>query len=204
MSTFGFTGAPALDILRRPYASGGYFHFDGPRKLSAGSAAAIGQLRLTPGFLHAPVTISEFGCGVTALSAAGNFQALLYAAHPVTNLPVGAPLIQTGNLSTAATGQIKQAGLATALPPGLYWSGVQADNAGAAFTAHAIDGPFVSQVVGVLSGGTFGIGGGSNNITGLGRGGVFNAPPVLAGAWATDSWSVDVSLIAASCFFRAA
>jgi hypothetical protein len=197
----GFTRIP--DVRQRAYASGGYYYFEGPAFFQGGAAGSIGQVRLTPGFLHAPVTISEFGAGVTTLAAAGNFQALLYAADPVTNLPTGAPLIQTGNLSTASTGMIKQTGLSKALPPGLYWCGVQADNATAAFTAINGSGPFVPQVVGVLAGSTFGIGGSSGQTTGLIKAGTFNSPPTMTGVWANDGWSVDTGAVASCCFFRA-
>lgn len=206
MSGIGFVGAAPADIRRRPYASGGYFHFDGPGTFNSGGnpGATAGQVRLTPGFLHAPVTVSEFGSGIITVSAAGNFQALLYAADPVTNLPRGAPLIQTGNLSTAAAGIVTQAGLAVKLPPGLYWHGVQADNTVAAFSALPGTCPFVPQIIGIQSGVTFGLGSGGGQCTGLVKAGVFNAPPSPTGVWANDGWSIDTNAIAALALFRAA
>lgn len=80
--------------------------------------------------LQERITVSELGARVSTTSAGGNFKLAIYASDPITKLPSGAPLGQTGNLSTATAAWVFGAlsGGNLQLEPGTYWVAMMCDN----------------------------------------------------------------------------
>jgi hypothetical protein len=121
--------------VRQPaYVSGRWYFPPYPQSLAAGSAPAANTIRLQPFVLSRAVTITDLAAKVTTLSAGGNFQLAVYANDPATMRPTGSPLAATGNISTAAVGNIG-ASLATpvVLPAGIYWMALNQDNSTAIY-----------------------------------------------------------------------
>lgn len=98
--------------------------------VGAGAALANGSVRLRAFYLPRQIRISDLGCRITTLSAGGNVRLGIYRTDAATNLPTGTAVVETGNISTAATGPVSAAVSAAAtLAPGFYYMAVNADNA---------------------------------------------------------------------------
>lgn len=87
-----------------------------------------GEIKYFPHYLTAPIIVDQIAAEVTALTAATNFRMGLYAADRRWQ-PVGAPLMDSGSISTATNG-VKTYTPATpvVLPRGRYVSCTNADN----------------------------------------------------------------------------
>jgi hypothetical protein len=96
------------------------------------------------------ITISDLGFRITTLAAGGNIQLGLYAADPVTSMPAGLPIATTASISTAATGSFSAdiTGPDVALPVGVYWYGVMADNAIVVVAGGATGAPRLARLIG--------------------------------------------------------
>jgi hypothetical protein len=177
----GFTSS----VPAPPYVSGEYFHPECIGIAAAGAAGVSGTIRLTPGFIRAPVTIAALVSRITTLAAGGNMQYALYAADPVTNKPTGAPLFTSGSLSTAASG-LNETGAALTLKRGVYWFGVQADASGAAAVLTGISPTSTgfTSLIGQPAASNLVQGGA--NIIGYIKAGVYATWPQLTGNAATD------------------
>lgn len=114
------------------YIAGKWYYPPLAGQAGNGSALVNGSVRLVPFVLSKPITISDLGCRVTTLAAGGNVRLAIYIGDPATGKPVGAPVVETGNISTAATGPLSAAVTPAALTPGLHFMAVNADNATAA------------------------------------------------------------------------
>lgn len=95
----------------------------------AGGALAVGSVRLIPFFLTRPITVSDLGCRITTLAAAGNIRLAIYRGVSSTGRPTGTAVVETGNISTAAAGPFSAAVTAATLQPGLHFMAVNSDNA---------------------------------------------------------------------------
>ena len=85
----------------------------------AGAANRIDAFPFRP---DQDVTVDLLELAVTTLVAGSTFKLAIYAADPVTNLPTGAPLRGTTDMSGATVANVQQAIAALALNKGtLYW-----------------------------------------------------------------------------------
>lgn len=98
--------------------------------LGAGTALVANTIRLNPIILAQAITVSDLAAKIVTVSAGGNFQIAIYASDPTTKMPTGSALAVTGNISTATAAVISAdiTGADVALPTGLYWLAVNADN----------------------------------------------------------------------------
>lgn len=149
-------------------------------------------LRLSPGIIDRPVTISELACTVTTADTGQNIQIGIYASSSTTAYPttlVG----NTGSITLTGTGT-KSAALAagnTALTPGLYWFGVNTSSTLVACVRYATAGPFVPIVVGSATVGDA-ISNGSQ-IMGL-------TTPMTFNTWTADITNNSFTVLAGSQF----
>jgi hypothetical protein len=99
-----------------------------------GSAIVSNTIRYSLMYIPRQVTISDLGCRISTLSAAGNLKLAIYAHDASTNRPSGLPLAETGNISTGATGMVSAdiTGANVTLAAGVYWAAFWCDNSTAA------------------------------------------------------------------------
>jgi hypothetical protein len=123
-----------------PYAASG----------GTGSALAANTISILPMILKSRVSISQLGARITTGSAGGNVQLALYAHLASSGRPTGAALGSTGSISTTSTGVISAAlaGGNITLEPGLYWTGINADNATVALVTHTSSQAQTAMMVG--------------------------------------------------------
>ena len=111
-------------------------------------------LRLSPGIIDRPVTVSELACNVTTADTGQNIQLGIYASSATTAYPttlVG----NTGSITLTGTG-IKSAALAagnTALSPGLYWFAANTSSTAVVCVRYATGIPFGSICIGSTTAG---------------------------------------------------
>jgi hypothetical protein len=181
--------ARGLALARVPYVSGRPTAFEGPAAISAGGAAVAGLLRISPYMVRRRVTIGSLIVRVTTLAASGNFQLLVYASDPVLLDPIGAPIFQSSNQSTAAVASIEVASVNKIFDPHkIYWIGCQVDTNGASavFTAVGTADPFFARIVGnsAITNSPS-----SSQLNCMTKTGTFNSPPTLTGNRTTDSFT---------------
>lgn len=121
----------ALKAVPHPgYIAGNWYAPPVAGTVAAGGALSIGSVRLIPFYLSKTITVSDLGCQITTLAAAGNIRLAIYRGDPATGRPTGTAVVETGNISTAAAGALSAAVTAAAtLAPGLYFMAVNSDNA---------------------------------------------------------------------------
>lgn len=202
----------ATDIIARalaagsspPYVSASYFIPDGFSKFAAGVAVAAGQLRMYPGIIRKPVTISDLLVRISTLAASGNFQLSVYAADPMTNMPTGAPRYTSASQTTAAAALITISNVGLTLQPGLYWFAVQVDTSGAAAVFIGPDSSVANfhQLAG--SPNTTGILNAASLVTGVSKTGSYGTWPTLTGNFTTDTLSVNNDTRSAAVVFKVA
>lgn len=131
MATPGFTGSAPPANAHPGYNPGDWYAPPLNGVALAGGVLVIGSVRLIPFFLSKSIRISDLGCRITTLAAAGNIRLAIYRADPANpKRAIGVPIVETGNISTAAAVAISAAVTAAAtLPPGLYFMAVNSDNA---------------------------------------------------------------------------
>jgi hypothetical protein len=100
----------------------------------APAAVGAGVMACSYGAIFQPVTINTLGSRVSTLSAGGNVQFAVYA-NGSWGRP-SAPVVSTGNVSTAATGIVSSA-VAASLAAGSYWFCQNADNGTVVMAAQA-------------------------------------------------------------------
>lgn len=111
------------------YVAGNWYSPPLTGAVGAGAALASGSVKLMPFYLSKPIIVSDLGCRITTLSGGGNVRLAIYRTD-ATKKPTGTALVETGNISTAATGALSAAVTAQQmLSPGLYYMAVNADNA---------------------------------------------------------------------------
>ena len=110
------------------YIPGNFYIGSGVYTLTSGNAATANLGVFSPLFVKTTVTLNALGFRINTLAAAGNVQAAIYANNPVTGRPTGVAVVSTGNISTAAAGNIN-AVINTQLTAGLYWWASNSDNA---------------------------------------------------------------------------
>lgn len=98
--------------------------------LSAGVALTSNTIYYTPFLIERRVTISDLGLNINTASAGNNIKLAIYANNAATGRPTGAPLAETGNMSTTSTGIVTAdiTGANVTLDPGIYWVAMWADN----------------------------------------------------------------------------
>lgn len=103
---------------------------------SSGAGIAANTLSLLPFYVSRPITISDLGIRVTQAASGGNSRVAIYANDPATNLPTGAALAATGDISTTSTGGQSAAivGGAVTLEQGWHWMAVLVDATAASAT----------------------------------------------------------------------
>lgn len=177
------------------YASGRWYVPWGKGTESAGSAPGANSIRLAPGYLLSPVTITALGLRVGTTSAGGHVQAAIYAHDRSTQIFYGNPLISVGSMATDTAASVA-ANLAgnVLLNPGLYWFASNCDSGTAVFSAFTTSSLDVAANIGASSqGGT--IGGSGSGITGFSVSQTFGTWPDLTGASATGIITSSVPLI---------
>jgi len=119
--------------LRPGYASGRYhaLYPGGALPLASGIAVTAGSLYLAPVFIDRDTTMSELYCTITTTQASQNCQIGLYACDRTSLMPTGAPIYNSGNLSTAVAAAVGATGLSLYLQRGWYWAGGMASAAAA-------------------------------------------------------------------------
>ncbi len=97
--------------------------------VAASAAVLVDRHYLVPFWLDEKITITHLGGRVGTAVASGNFQLALYAANLATGKPTGAPVANTGDLSTTVAGAVSGAIAQTSvtLNPGLYFMAVRVD-----------------------------------------------------------------------------
>jgi hypothetical protein len=109
----------------------------GTLQAAGGAALNTSTIRLYPIYADVTETIEELGARVVTLSAAGNFQILLYASDPTTGLATGLPLVYTPSTLSTGSANTFVSGVLNAnfqkVAGTLYWIGIAADNATATF-----------------------------------------------------------------------
>lgn len=110
-----------------------------------------GVIMYYPHYLEAPVVLDQVAAEVTTLSAATNFRIGLYVSDARWQ-PVGAPLFDSGSLSSATTGvKTFTPAAPISLARGRYLMAVQADNGAAAlraFSASTVPSAYLSTLGG--------------------------------------------------------
>lgn len=186
-----------------PYSSGDYYLPDGAYTVGTGAAAAAGTLRMTPGYIRAPVTISSLTVRIGTAAASGLFQISVYAADPATNKPTGVPLYTSASQSTTSTGALEVTGMALSLPRGLYYFAVQVDATGATavFNGVLLSGAAGAQLAGMPSNANLLT---ASMVPGFTKTGTFGTWPTLTGNATTDSLSQATTTVCAAVAFKVA
>ncbi len=137
-----------------------------------GTNMAIGAVfsttitRYTPFFIPYTITISQLGTNVTTLLNGGNFCMAIYA-NGTNNRPTGAPLQNTGNLSTTSAGVVMGAlGANLQMTPGVYWAASQCDNTTATLIGVNTNASVGTTLVGTSTAANL-MNGASQTVTGL-------------------------------------
>ena len=119
--------------LRPGYASGRYhaLYPGGPLPTTGGIPVSVGSLYLAPVFIERDTTMSELYCNITTTQASQNCQIGLYACDRTSLMPTGAPIYNSGNLSTAVALSVGATGLSLYFRRGWYWAGGMASAAAA-------------------------------------------------------------------------
>jgi hypothetical protein len=117
--------------------------------LAGGAAPGANVIRLTPFQINEPITISDLAVRISTLSVGGLCQAAIYACRPTSNLP-GKLLGRTGSMSTtsAATVSAGIEGQDVKLAPGIYWFGINQDNATVAFVMQPTTSTNMARIIG--------------------------------------------------------
>lgn len=195
-------------VNRRPplfrYGSGLYYAPVGAQTCAAGTAAAAGTLRLTPGAFESSCTISAIVLRLGTTAAGGLFQASIYNSDPTTGLPTGAPLYTSASTATDGAALKEIASVNLAVSRGKYWLAVQVDATGATavFLSSATSGNGFAQM------------GGANAVTnlvnsanipvGYTKAGSFGTWPTLTGDHAADSLTLATSTTCPAWAFKVA
>lgn len=97
-------------------------------------SASSGRFALEPFYLPYAAIVRVMGCSVVSASVGGNFRCAIYRYSALSPCRAGQLIVETGNLSTDASGFISQT-LATPirLDKGFYYCAVAVDNTDATF-----------------------------------------------------------------------
>lgn len=146
----GGTGVTAGIFTPPAFISGHWYRPPFSAPTAAQSSATANRLELRPFFLLRSMTVVGLAVEVTTLVAGGNYQADIYASNNTTGRPTGTPLLDSGSLSTAATGISASGaiGPVTLSAYTLYWYGANEDNVTARCqTATSSAGPYGLSVL---------------------------------------------------------
>jgi hypothetical protein len=139
-----FVSPSDRDLELRPgYASGRYhaLYPGGPLPITGGTPVTAGSLYLAPVFVERDTTMSELYCTISTTQASQNCQIGIYACDRTSLMPTGAPIYNTGNLSTAVAQSVGGTGLSLYFQRGWYWAGGMASAAAAFRVIVASGGP---------------------------------------------------------------
>jgi hypothetical protein len=170
----------------------------GPWRAAAG-ANGQNNMRGFLGFIRRAVTIDDLGVRVSTAAAGGNCQLAIYAMDETTLAPTGAPLYNSGNLSTASTGALAVGGgIAEALVPGFYWWFINCDASANTAQFTTIDGSqsSASPIFGATSIGNAG------SINGQLKAQTYGTWPTLTGSFSGDSFSDIITAVQAMIYFK--
>jgi hypothetical protein len=117
--------------------------------VSAGVAVAANSIRLHPLLVNQAFTIASLGVRITTLAAGGNIQLAIYANNYATGRPTGNALSSTASITTAtATAVNAPLGASVPVVPGIYWLGMNCDNATAVFQVSNNGSPLMAAIIG--------------------------------------------------------
>lgn len=114
-------------VLHPGYPAGRWIQPFNSGSLGAGTALSSTAIRLLPFYVPVTTKIDRIGLRITTLSAAGNVRCGIYRHDAASGVPGGAPVVDSGSMSTGSTGLV-EATVSATLEPGWYWMGVIADN----------------------------------------------------------------------------
>jgi hypothetical protein len=105
--------------------------------LAAGAAHPANTITFIPFKVVRDITVDGLGARVTTSGAGANCQLAIYANNNTTGRPTGNPLINTGNISVAATGTVSEVGLTpvTLTANTVYWAACNLSAGGPIFQA---------------------------------------------------------------------
>lgn len=146
----GGTGCTTLSCLvallgsNHPYATGRWFLADGQNNQGAvGVAPGANSMRLAQIRIRQPgLTVAALAVRISTQAASSNFQLMIYGSSATTGFPTGTALYCSGSITGAAAGAIETPTISITLAPGIYWMGINQDNATlvySATTANAFD-----------------------------------------------------------------
>ena len=118
--------------------------------LGAGTALSSTNMRLLPFYVPARLRIDRIGLRITTLAAAGNVRCGIYRHDATLGVPTGAPLCDSGSLSTASAGLVA-ATVDTTMEPGWYWQAVLADNTTVVLQTILSTYPLIAQFCGTMT-----------------------------------------------------
>lgn len=171
-----------------------YYYPFGYGENSASNVTAADRIYALPFILKRGIKVDRatFRTNSTVV-AASNAKVAIYAAPKNAGYPSGAPVVSTGNMSTAtASTQVDATGLSTYIPPGLYFLAVWTSAAVTFHKSNDIIKNFVLNEAAAYTG-TLWFGGGASNL--LRKDLAFGTWPTLTGVsgdWTSTSDSNDL------------
>lgn len=123
------------------------FYFTSPARKGSSSVMTPGTIYFSDFYVTTPITIDQLGSLTTTNDAAGHYADAIYATDATTGEALGAPLVTTASISTAAGITIDTAISSTSLPAGHYKFAHTTDSTTAKFLAE--DGSHGYQVYAV-------------------------------------------------------
>lgn len=145
--------------LLNSYVANNWYVIDHPGTSVLGPAnAANGTIRWTPFRVNKTITIGAIGARINTIGSS-NFQCAIYA--DVGGVPSGAPLCSTGNISNGTAGVITASVTAVQLTPGIYWFGINGNDATYVFEVFVASAP--NTLVGTATASN--LSGGNNNMS---------------------------------------
>lgn len=139
--------APPFPLPHPGYVAGRWIQPFATGALGLGTAMSNTSVRLLPFYVPSRLKIDRIGLRITTLAAGGNVRCGIYRHDAALGVPTGAPLCDSGSMSTASTGLVAATVDAT-LEPGWYWQGVIADNTTVNLQSVAGADPLIAQLVG--------------------------------------------------------
>lgn len=139
--------APPFPLPHPGYVAGRWIKPFSVHQIGAGSALSNGNVRLLPFYVPSRLKIDRIGVRVTTLFAGGNVRCGIYRHDAALGKPIGAPLCDSGNMSTSAA-DLVEGTVDLTMEPGWYWAGVNSDNTTAALQTCLSAIPLVAMLCG--------------------------------------------------------